>query len=111
MKYIYTILRLLVYCLLMLPLLAEAKSVYIDTPNIGVQKDNWSCGPNSAARLLNWYGKNVTYAEVKRNTESKSYLYEYNFGTTPHILRDTIKKVGYPLNWPDPCAPGCCCCP
>lgn len=71
-----------------------AKEVWINTPSIKRQDDKWSCGPNSATKLLKWNGINVLYHQVRAKTEEQSYLIEYRFGTTPHILRDTIRKFG-----------------
>ena len=33
--------------------------VWMDMPQTGNQDDKWSCGPTSAARIINFYGHNV----------------------------------------------------
>lgn len=33
--------------------------VWMDMPQTGNQDDNWSCGPTSAARVINFYGHDV----------------------------------------------------
>ncbi|NJL41290.1 MAG: hypothetical protein HC899_34675 [Leptolyngbyaceae cyanobacterium SM1_4_3] len=40
--------------------------VSIGLPSTGNQDDNWSCGPNSAARVLAFYGHDVDYNAVSR---------------------------------------------
>lgn len=39
--------------------------VSISLPSKGNQDDNWSCGPNSVARVLAFYGHNVNYNTVR----------------------------------------------
>lgn len=77
--------------------------VKADLPDTGSQNDNWSCGPNSAARLLRFYGHNVDYNQV-RSAVDKEYMLpasikkpwggrvDIRTGTTPHVLRDVMKR-------------------
>ena len=49
-------------------------SQLIELPDTGAQNDEWSCGPNSAARVLSYYGHNVDYAIVRAATDKKLFL-------------------------------------
>ena len=49
-------------------------SQIIELPDTGAQNDEWSCGPNSAARVLSYYGHNVDYAIVRAATDKKLFL-------------------------------------
>jgi hypothetical protein len=40
----------------------------MELPDTGAQNDGWSCGPNSAARILRYYGHDVNYATVRTST-------------------------------------------
>ena len=46
----------------------------IQLPDTGAQNDGWSCGPNSAARVLSYYGHDVNYATVRAATDKKLFL-------------------------------------
>ncbi|MFN5729713.1 MAG: hypothetical protein ACK48D_24015, partial [Pseudanabaena sp.] len=46
----------------------------IQLPDTGAQNDSWSCGPNSAARILRYYGHDVNYATVRAATDKKLFL-------------------------------------
>jgi uncharacterized protein YvpB len=39
--------------------------VWLTLPSTGNQDDSWSCGPNSAARVLAFYGNRVDYGSVR----------------------------------------------
>lgn len=39
--------------------------VWLTLPSTGNQDDSWSCGPNSAARILAFYGNQVDYGTVR----------------------------------------------
>ena len=43
--------------------------VSIQLPNTGSQDDKWSCGSNSAARVLAFYGHGVNYSQVRAVAE------------------------------------------
>lgn len=40
-------------------------------PQVQTQDDNWSCGINSATRLLKYYGHEVTYAQLREIRKQK----------------------------------------
>ena len=70
--------------------------VELALPYVEPQNDSWSCGPNSATRLLLYYAGNpnaITYDMVKHaaNTQRPEIMQITGLGTTPHALRDTIK--------------------
>ena len=86
-------------------------SVSIQLPSTGNQNDNWSCGPNSAARVLAFYGRNVDYNTVRSAVNQEFMLppsikvpapkltdpfrtrrIDIRTGTTPHVLRDVMKR-------------------
>jgi hypothetical protein len=85
--------------------------VSIDLPSTGNQDDNWSCGPNSAARVLAFYGHNVDYNAVRSAVNQEFMLppsvnvpaptwtdpfrtrrVDIRTGTTPHVLRDVMQR-------------------
>ena len=51
-------------------------SQIIELPDTGAQNDEWSCGPNSAARVLRYYAHNVDSAIVRSATDKKLFLPE-----------------------------------
>jgi len=55
---------------------SQGTSQIIELPDTGAQNDEWSCGPNSAARVLRYYGHNVDYAIVRAATDKKLFLPE-----------------------------------
>jgi hypothetical protein len=65
--------------------------------SIAPQNDGWSCGPNAAARFLDFYGYKVTY-EVARyqatKTENAPFLSpgEWGQGTSPDALLALVRK-------------------
>jgi len=73
-------------------------------PDTGVQDDGWSCGPNSAARVLSYYGHNVDYDIVRSATEQKLFLpqrmrnpitnqwVEVRTGTPPQTLQRVMQR-------------------
>ena len=85
--------------------------VWMDMPQTGNQDDNWSCGPTSAARVINFYGHNVNRDSLV-NAINKDFVIPPSFnvpdptlrdplrtrrvdirtGTTPHALRDVMKR-------------------
>ncbi|MFM5891016.1 MAG: C39 family peptidase, partial [Dolichospermum sp.] len=85
--------------------------VWMDMPQTGNQDDNWSCGPTSAARVINFYGHNVNRVSLV-NAINKDFVIPPSFnvpaptltnplrkrrvdirtGTTPHALRDVMKR-------------------
>ena len=77
--------------------------VRIDMPQTGNQDDNWSCGPTSAARLINFYRHNVN-RDTLVNAINREFMlppkinkpwgghWDIRTGTTPHVLRDVMKR-------------------
>ncbi|ULP72690.1 hypothetical protein BDGGKGIB_02335 [Nodularia sphaerocarpa UHCC 0038] len=85
--------------------------VWMDMPQTGNQNDKWSCGPTSAARVMNFYGHNVNRDSLV-NAINKDFVIPPSFnvpaptwknpfgtrrvdirtGTTPHALRDVMKR-------------------
>ena len=76
----------------------------IQLPDTGAQNDGWSCGPNSAARLLSFYGHDVDYVTVRAATDKKLFLpqkirnplnnqwIEVRTGTPPMTLQQVIQR-------------------
>ena len=86
------------------PAIARVASRAIALPDTGVQNDGWSCGPNSAARVLSYYGHRVDYAKVRSLTDSKLFLpqrfrnplnnqiIEVRTGTPPQTLKQVMQR-------------------
>jgi hypothetical protein len=76
----------------------------IQLPDTGAQNDGWSCGPNSAARILRYYGHDVNYATVRAATDKKLFLpqkfrnplnnqwIEVRTGTPPQTLQQVMQR-------------------
>lgn len=76
----------------------------IELPDTGAQNDGWSCGPNSAARILRYYGHDVNYATVRAATDKKLFLpqkfrnpftnqwVEVRTGTPPQTLQQVMQR-------------------
>ena len=87
------------------PLIATSgTSEPIQLPDTGAQNDGWSCGPNSAARILRYYGHDVDYAGVRAATDKKLFLpqrmrnpfnnqwIEVRTGTPPLTLQQVMQR-------------------
>lgn len=87
------------------PLIATSgTSQPIDLPDTGMQNDVWSCGPNSAARILRYYGHDVDYTVVRAATDKKLFLpqkmrnplnnqwIEVRTGTPPLTLQQVMQR-------------------
>src|SRR5262245_10302558 len=72
--------------------LSNGERVEISVPGGSPQNDDWSCGPNSAARLLRSYGVNVTYSQLKADAQNASIISKYGLGTPPPSLQEIMKK-------------------
>ena len=65
-------------------------------PAVAPQSDRWSCGPNSATRLLQFYGHAVNYSQLKQVTAKKLLFVatirgqEISTGTPPRVLQSVI---------------------
>ncbi|MFN6474066.1 MAG: C39 family peptidase [Nostoc sp. SerVER01] len=74
-------------------------NVLLKIPYVDPQRPDqqFNCGPNSAARLLRFYGHNVSYSELasRRNREYDPIFETTKLGTTPHVLR-TIMETWEP---------------
>ncbi len=76
----------------------------MELPDTGAQNDGWSCGPNSAARILRYYGHDVNYATVRAATDKKLFLpqkfrnplnnqwIEVRTGTPPQTLQQVMQR-------------------
>ena len=85
-------------------IVTRGSSQKIQLPDTGVQNDGWSCGPNSAARLLRFYGHDVDYVTVRAATDKKLFLpqkmrnplnnqwIEMRTGTPPMTLQQVMQR-------------------
>ena len=81
-----------------------ARSQPMQLPDTGAQNDSWSCGPNSAARVLRYYGHDVDYAMIRATTDKKLFLpqrmrnpftnqwIEVRTGTPPLTLQQVLQR-------------------
>lgn len=69
---------------------AALSIVGISLPAVPPQTDFWSCGPNSATRLLRFYGHSVTYPQLKQVTAR--YLVTTALGTPPRVLFQVLRQ-------------------
>ncbi len=64
----------------------------ITLPDVGEQSDSWSCAPNSAARVLKFYGYRVSYGVMKGHIKMAQNIPGFeSFGTTPSELRNAMR--------------------
>ncbi len=64
----------------------------ITLPDVGEQSDSWSCAPNSAARVLKFYGYRVSYGVMKGHIKIAQNIPDFeSFGTTPSELRNAMQ--------------------
>jgi hypothetical protein len=77
--------------------LSNGEQVQIALDTLYAQDDTWSCGPNSASRVLRAYGHAVTYARAKEAMQqvwpgAHSNLFEQvQVGAPPHILAQVMQ--------------------
>jgi len=65
----------------------------ITLPDVGEQNDSWSCAPNSAARVLKFYGYRVSYGVMKSHIKYAQNIPGFeSFGATPSELRNAMQK-------------------
>jgi hypothetical protein len=70
-----------------------ARSANLTLPNTGAQDDDWSCGPNSAARVLSFYGFDASYNDLRRTVVRLGTFPGSNLlGTAPHELRNAMSR-------------------
>ncbi|MFN3926691.1 MAG: C39 family peptidase [Pseudanabaenaceae cyanobacterium] len=67
----------------------EAQPYRWQLPAVSPQRDPWSCAPNSATRLLRFYGHLVTYPQVKVLT--LQHLSQPLTGTPPRVLQRVLQ--------------------
>jgi hypothetical protein len=72
-------------------LVTYAARVDLPVDSAQPQDDNWSCGPNSASRVLRYYGYNASYAQVRSEAEADSLLSLLGLGTSTDTLRDVMR--------------------
>ena len=79
------------------------RSVRLTLPTVKSQDDDWSCGVNSSARVLKFYGHNVTYDQL-RNLRKRKFQIPllnrlpfargsvpfYRFGTRPGGVKELV---------------------
>ncbi|PZU95934.1 MAG: hypothetical protein DCE90_10855 [Pseudanabaena sp.] len=82
----------------------SSQAKFMQLPDTGAQNDSWSCGPNSAARLLRYYGHQVDYPMVRAVTDKKLFLpqrlrnpltnkwIEVRTGTPPKTLQQVMQR-------------------
>jgi hypothetical protein len=71
--------------------LANGEDVEIGVPGGSPQTDNWSCGPNSASRLLRSYGINASYDTLRLEAKGTSLVSDFGLGTPPPNLLAIMK--------------------
>ena len=86
------------------PISQTPSSQPMQLPDTDAQNDNWSCGPNSAARVLRYYGHDVDYAMVRAAADKKLFLpqrihnpftnkwIEVRTGTPPLTLQQVLQR-------------------
>jgi Ca2+-binding RTX toxin-like protein len=72
--------------------LSEGEHVEITVPGGNKQKNNWSCGPNSAWRLLSSYGISVSYEQLQLDAKKQNIITTYGLGTPGPSLLAVLKK-------------------
>lgn len=70
----------------------NGEEVRITVPTDQPQNDGWSCGPNSASRLLRAYGIDASYNAVRSLTSENSLVSRFHLGTLPGALKDVIAR-------------------
>ncbi|WP_020470607.1 C39 family peptidase [Zavarzinella formosa] len=73
--------------------LSHGEHVEIVVPGDAPQNNAWSCGPNSASRLLRSYGyTTATYAALKVAAQQSNILTQYDLGTPSPSLLKVMQK-------------------
>lgn len=77
------------------PVVDFASSRELNLPYVPDQSTEWSCGPNSAARVLLFHGYNASYDSLKRSVVRLGTFPGSNYlGTAPHELRRAMHFEG-----------------
>lgn len=72
--------------------LRNCETVTIAVPDDQPQTDGWSCGPNSASRLMRAYGIDASYATMRSLATEDSLLTQCHLGTTPNTVADIVHR-------------------
>jgi hypothetical protein len=64
----------------------NCEQVNIALPGGNPQRDDWSCGPNSAWRVMQAHGGSATYQDLKGSVRRNSIIAYWRFGTTTATL-------------------------
>jgi RTX calcium-binding nonapeptide repeat (4 copies)/Peptidase_C39 like family len=71
--------------------LANGEHVEITVPGGSPQTDSWSCGPNSASRLLRSYGLSVSYDQLRAEVQLSNLVSDFGLGTPPQYLQQVMQ--------------------
>jgi hypothetical protein len=63
------------------------------------QVDDWSCGPNSATRLLNAYGSQVAYETLMQDAQDSNVITDWELGTPPPYLQEIMQQYKSDVQW------------
>jgi len=73
--------------------LSNGEHVEITVPSDSPQTNGWSCGPNSASRLLRSYGfTSATYGALMVAAQKTNIMTEFGLGTPPPYLLQVLQK-------------------
>lgn len=70
----------------------STSSVKIELPTDQHQKTWWSCGPNTAYRILKQAGHDVSYGKLKDQAKTNSLVSFFRMGTTPKDLQQVMSR-------------------
>ncbi|MEQ8785164.1 MAG: calcium-binding protein [Pirellulaceae bacterium] len=70
----------------------SSSDVKIELPTDQPQNNWWSCGPNSAYRILKQYGHDVSYGKLKDQVKTNSLISFFRLGTTPKNLQEVMGR-------------------
>ncbi len=82
-------------------------SVFMSLPGVEEQNDSWSCGINSATRMLRAYGHNVSYEDLKIEFSKLSFQvptqgrFELDIGLGGKALAERIQRYEPSAQWQD----------
>ena len=71
--------------------ISGGENVKITVVGGSAQNDSWSCGPNSAYRLLKSYGLNVTYSQLRNQVGNSNIISDFGLGTPSDSLLSIMK--------------------
>nr|WP_277875723.1 C39 family peptidase [Trichocoleus sp. FACHB-90] len=70
-------------------------NVKLTLPSTGNQDDSWSCGPNSAARVLAFYGHRVNYEQVRSVSQREKGIIPPRICIGSGILKKCFDSSGF----------------